>query len=666
MNPTGRTAAPDPMARFSPAQFAWGLTALLALLVVAFHQDLLQANREPEVVLSEILAVNHSALDDADGDFPGWIELQNRSGRPIDLAGWHLTDDFRKPTRWTFPSVTLDPGAFLVVFASGKDRTNRAEDLHANFRLDPKGRFLGLARPGGSVFEDEFQPKYPALPGDVSFGMLPSSGDSPFPLRRHGLFITPTPGETNRGEMLGQVADTQFSHPRGLHDQPFTLTIGCRTLASEIRYTLDGSLPRPDRGIVYSGPIAITNTTILRAAAFRDGFRPSNVDTLTFLFPAGPRPVPETSSLSDGARNRTHPLPPRTALSSIPIVSLVLDPADLWDPTCGLQVNPLQTGDAWEKAASMEWIESGSTGNGAGDRAAFCGLRIHEASGEASGLDAKHSFRLVFREVHGTPEWSGRLFGPTGAKHFRNLLLGAGSAAVDPTGTPRDGRQLIPDALARETFRAMGHPAPDGRFVQVLLNGCYWGVYDLQERIDTRLLADRLGGKPSDYSTRTPSSGASEDDEAWSRIGGLCDLGWSDPERYSELESLVDLEAFADFVALRTRDGSRGDLDTPGWIAVRRESPRVGAYLFLPQRSHSTVVENGERTPVGGLSPTTLYRSLQAQPRFMSLLEKRRRIHGAPGGALSPEAMEARRSELLERVGPALEAEALRWEAGRK
>ncbi len=666
MNPSSRAAAPDPMARFSPAQFGWCLTALLALLVTAFHQDLLEANREPEVVLSEILAVNHSALDDADGDFPGWIELQNRSDRTIDLAGWHLTDDFRKPTRWTFPSVRLDPGAFLVVFASGKNRTNRAEDLHANFRLDPKGRFLGLARPGGSVFEDEFQPKYPALPGDVSFGMLQSSGDSPFPLRRHGLFITPTPGETNRGEMLGQVADTQFSHPRGLHDQPFTLTIGCRTPESVIRYTLDGSLPRPDHGVVYSGPIAITNTTILRAAAFRVGFRPSNVDTLTFLFPAGPRPIPETPSLSEGARNRTHPLPPRTALSSLPIVSLVLDPTDLWDATRGLQVNPLQTGDAWEKAASMEWIESGFTGSRTGDRAASCGLRIHGSSAGNSGRDTKLSFRVVFRDLHGTPEWSGRLFGPTRAKHFKTLLLDAGSPAGESIDTRQAGPALLRDAFTRETFRAMGHPAPDGRFVHVVLNGNYWGVYDLQERIDTRFLADRLGGKPSDFTMRGANSGVSAGDEAWSRIGELCGLGMSDPGRYAELESLVDLEAFADFVALWTQDGSRGALDTPGWIAVRRESPRVGAFLFLPQRSHSTVVENGERTPVGRLSPTTLYRSLQAQPEFMSLLEARRRKHRSPGGALSPEAIQARRSDLMERARPALEAEALRWDAGRK
>ncbi len=664
MIPYRETASQDPMARISPAQFGWGLTALLALLAAVFHRDLLLTHKEPEVILSEILAVNHSALDDADGDFPGWIELQNRSGRPIDLGGWHLTDDFRHQTRWTFPSVTVEPGAFLVVFTSGKDRTNRVDDLHANFRLDPKGRFLGLARPGGNLFEDEFQPKYPTLPGDVSFGVLQAGRDSPFQLRRHGLFVTPTPGETNRGEMLGQVADTQFSHPRGFQGQPFTLTIGCRTPDSEIRYTLDGSLPRKDRGLVYAGPIAITNTTILRAAAFRAGFRPSNVDTLTFVFPTGPQPPPNASSESGGEGPSTVQLPPKAALSSLPIVSLVLDPEDLWDPIRGLQANPTETGRAWERVASMEWIESSLTGNRAMDRAAFCGLRIHEPADSTSSPEAKHSFRLVFRDLHGTPEWSGRLFGPMGAKHFKSLLLDAGSPAGDFTAAAQGGRDLVRDAFLRESCRAMGQPAAAGRFVHLLLNGRYWGIYDLLERVDARLLADRLGGKPSDYEIRGPGREISEGDGSWARIGELCHLGMSDPKHYAELESLVNLAVFADFIVLKTDDMVPGGIESTGWIAARWKSPRTGAYLFLPQTGHPVVADSGERSTDTGLSPETLYRSLQGQPGFMRLLEERRRKHLSPGGALSSEAVQARRSEILERLRSVRDAEVLRWGSG--
>jgi len=646
--------ARDPMARISPNQFGWGLVILLAALVGVFHRDLLQANREPDVVLSEILAVNHSALDDADGDFPGWIELHNRSLRPVNLGGWHLTDDFRNPTRWTFPPVTLDPGAFLVVFASGKDRTNRVDDLHANFRLDPKGRFLGLARPGGTLFEDEFQPRYPALPGDVSFGVLEAGLDSPFHLRRHGLFVTPTPGETNRGEMLGQVADTRFSQPRGFQDQPFDLTIECRTPDSEIRYTLDGSLPRQDHGAVYSRPIPITNTTVVRAAAFRPGFRPSNVDTLTFLFPSRPGQNSEASSASAPGRSSPSPLPPKATLRSLPIVSLVLDPADLWDPTRGLQTNPTETGSAWERVASMEWIESGFSGNRSKDRAAFCGIRIQDPASVTSPLDAKHSFRLVFRDLHGTPEWSGHPLGPTGPKRFKTLLLNAGF----PTGGRLD---LIQDAFLRETLAAMDPLAPVGRFVHLLLNGRYWGVYDLCERTDSHLLADRLGGKPSSYEIRSPEKEPSEPDASWNRMIELCRLGLSDPDRYREMEMLVDLEAFADFVVLHLHTGTPDDRIGTRWIAGRRTEPRQGAWMFLPGFGISSGTGSDGPEVDTGLSPATLLQSLRAQPEFIRLLETRTRKHLAPGGALSPEAIQARRSDLVETLGPALEAEAVHW-----
>ena len=647
--------AQDPMARISPRQFGWGLVILLAVLVAVFHRDLLQSNQEPEVVLSEILAVNHSALDDADGDFPGWIELQNRSQRPIDLGGWHLTDDFRNPTRWTLPPVTLEPGAFLVVFASGKDRTNRVDDLHANFRLDPKGRFLGLARPGGTVFEDEFQPRYPALPGDVSFGVLQSGANGAFHLRRHGLFVTPTPGEANRGEMLGQVADTRFSHARGLHRQPFDLTIECRTPESEIRYTLDGSLPRKDHGEIYSRPIPITNTAIVRAAAFHPGFRPSNVDTLTFLFPAG------SEKPSQSASDAKNPLPRMEALTRLPVVSLVLDPADLWDPTRGLQANPTETGSAWERVASMEWIESGFSGNRSKDRAAQCGIRIQSPSTKPTSAETKQSFRILFRDLHGTPEWSGHLLGPTGPKRFKTLLLNAGFPAAGSEDRTDGRRDLVQDALLRETLQAMDQLAPVGRFVHLLLNGRYWGVYDLRERTDSHFLAARLGGKPSSYEIRSPEKEPSEPDASWTRMNELCRQGLSDPERYREMATLVDLEGLADFVLLNTHTSGRDELLKTGWMAGRRTVPREGSWMFLPADRHSSDGVSGERDEDTDFTPATLLDALRAQPEFIRLLEARTRRHLAPGGALSPETLQARRSDLLQTLGPALEAEAVRW-----
>jgi hypothetical protein len=74
------------------------------------------------VVINEIMPLNGTTLTDMDGDFSDWIELYNAGGLAADLSGYGLTDDMTMPFKWVFPSVTMLPHDFLLVFASGKDR----------------------------------------------------------------------------------------------------------------------------------------------------------------------------------------------------------------------------------------------------------------------------------------------------------------------------------------------------------------------------------------------------------------------------------------------------------------------------------------------------------------------------------------------------------------
>src|SRR4051794_12160060 len=74
------------------------------------------------VHLNEFVASNVSGIVDEDGQQADWIELVNGSAVAVNLAGWSLTDDPAEADKWVFPAVTLSPGQFLIVFASGKDR----------------------------------------------------------------------------------------------------------------------------------------------------------------------------------------------------------------------------------------------------------------------------------------------------------------------------------------------------------------------------------------------------------------------------------------------------------------------------------------------------------------------------------------------------------------
>jgi autotransporter-associated beta strand protein len=126
-------------------------------------------------VVSEFMALNQSVLTDEDGDYSDWIEIHNPTSSPIDLEGWHLTDRADNPTLWSFPAVTLQPGAHLIVFASSKNRGLPGQPLHTNFSLAAAGEYLALIAPDGVTPSTEFAPTYPPQIADISYGTSTSS-----------------------------------------------------------------------------------------------------------------------------------------------------------------------------------------------------------------------------------------------------------------------------------------------------------------------------------------------------------------------------------------------------------------------------------------------------------------------------------------------------------
>jgi hypothetical protein len=124
---------------------------------------------DQSVFITEFMAANGGAVDE-DGDESDWIELQNVDSTSVNLGGWHLTDELGNPTKWTFPDVTLAPGAFLLLYASGKDRAQAGLPLHPNFQLDSDGEYLALVRPDLSVAH-QFAPGFPPQTSGLTYGI---------------------------------------------------------------------------------------------------------------------------------------------------------------------------------------------------------------------------------------------------------------------------------------------------------------------------------------------------------------------------------------------------------------------------------------------------------------------------------------------------------------
>ena len=96
---------------------------------------------------------------------------------------------------------------------------------------------------------------------------------------------SPTPGKENSTGFPGFVADTKFSVDRGFFDASFTLAITSATPGASIRYTMDGSTPTSTHGNIYTNPLTIASTTIVRAIATKTDYLPTGVDTQSYFFP---------------------------------------------------------------------------------------------------------------------------------------------------------------------------------------------------------------------------------------------------------------------------------------------------------------------------------------------------------------------------------------------
>jgi hypothetical protein len=136
-------------------------------------------------VISEFMADNKATLMNSFNAYEDWIEICNTGNESVTLDNWHLTDNRGALSEWTFADVlqpnqhvVLNPGAYLVVWASGRNTavsTAKGLELHTNFNLDKDGDYLALVEPDGSTIASEYPDQsaynYPQQYKDVSFGL---------------------------------------------------------------------------------------------------------------------------------------------------------------------------------------------------------------------------------------------------------------------------------------------------------------------------------------------------------------------------------------------------------------------------------------------------------------------------------------------------------------
>ena len=314
------------------------------------------ATEQPTI--TEFMAANVSTLADQDGAYSDWIEIHNPGDDPVNLQDWYLTDDADELDKWEFPDTTLEPGHYLVVFASNKDRSLPGNELHANFRLDAGGEYLALVEPDGVAIAFEYAPEFPSQNDDVSFGL----GSPSF-----AFFDTPTPGEPNGPGSIQYVHEPQVSAASRLFADAFTVELTSLSPTAVVRYTLDGSDPT-ETSPIYETPIAVSATTVIKATAFEPGVaEPSAVAVERYVKVAddvrdfdSDLPLVVIDTFGEGIlpKNQTPPL--QFGLTTIVDVdnitgrAAIIDDADFTGPS-GLKIRGATSANFGKKSYTFEF-----------------------------------------------------------------------------------------------------------------------------------------------------------------------------------------------------------------------------------------------------------------------------------------------------------------------
>ncbi|MEN8251615.1 MAG: CotH kinase family protein, partial [Bacteroidota bacterium] len=323
--------------------------------------------------------------------------------------------------------------------------------LHTNFKISSAGETLTLSDEVGNIVDVL---TVEGLVSDMSIGVSSTSGNITY-------YTSPTPGEVNDSqEYLGAITkEVLFSHQGGIVDGAIALTLSGNTANEIIRYTTDKTEPN-ETSPIYSGAINISSIAVIRARMFKDNYIPSYTYSKAYIF------------------NTT---------TALPVVSLVTDPYNLFDNDYGIY----ELGDSydenmphwganfwedWERPIQFSLYETdGSLGtefNG--------GVKIF---GGWSRANAQRSLSIFARGSYGVSEIDYKFFEELNYDKFQAVVLrNSGNDWL---------KTNIRDAALTSLMEGADIEFQAHRSTATYINGEYWGIYNLREKVNEHFLASK-------------------------------------------------------------------------------------------------------------------------------------------------------------------------------
>jgi hypothetical protein len=507
------------------------LTVTTLVYLLSFSSQL----HGQKIAINEIMASNATTLPDEDGTYADWIELYNYGAEDINLEGWTLTDNYNNLYKWKFPDVTINANCCLLIWASGKNRVGNY--LHSNFAISSKGEGLILTNQDGNRVDELFPV---VLPTDVSYGRFPNgTGDFKY-------FSQPTAALPNHDDGFDElISPPIISHSPGFYTDSFYLKMHHNDPDVKIRYTLDGSQPTTNSEI-FPDSLLIRNrkndpdqlsaipTTPLNASEwFRWRppmdvvFKGTNIRAKAF----------KAEGLSPYSLTSTFWVDPDIYTRySLPVISLSMNADDLLGNQ-GIYTNFSQRGPQWERDLHIAFFEPDGTPGFSTD----AGVRVN---GGNSRRYALKSFRIYFRNKYGDSKIESPVFPDqlTNA-HDRLILRNAGSDWA---------RTYFRDPFAQSIlngFADLDHQAY--RPSAVFLNGEYWGVMNIREKLDDKYIENHYGHTKIDMLEDTDEVKYGSKVHYKNLISFLKNNDLNIPDNYEWVKMQMDVDNFRDYHILQ-------------------------------------------------------------------------------------------------------------------
>ena len=489
------------------------------------------ANRLPlgGVYISEFGGSTGSVASD-------WVEIYNSTGSAVSLGGYGLSNNPKNPAKWVFPDISIEPGEYLLLYATGSADKAQKKNLKLNFCISSTGEALFFFDPNGKLIDKLSAGR---MKSGQSYGR--DGSDNRF------YYAEPTPGAQNGKGYEGITQLPAFSVTPGIYDNAVTVAITAGE-GETIRYTTDCTTPNASSE-VYSGELSISKNSVIRAAAFRDGYLSGDVATATYLF------------RSDGVNH------------ALPVVTLVTDPDNLWnsktgiyatgdkfDPDAASYADTLQSATyyqakfateeqvdtIWEKPAAFSLFDD----NGKQVFTQNVGIRIAGSFGRGR---AQKGFNVIARKEYGK--------GSMEYPFFQNRPYTEYKAVVLRAGAQDQNRSKIRDELASGLL--------EGTDINILyqayrptvlyLNGEYWGVYFMKEKRNRFFVAQHENTENNvdlaiGKGFKQRSYGDNSDWVSLYEYATSHDL--SSAEAYAYVSERMDVDSFRDYMIAEIYNGN--------------------------------------------------------------------------------------------------------------